>query len=409
MDKKGLRVVCKLALVLLVSTFMTLSLSGTALADKKSELEEQIRNQEAEISRAEEEKKNLKSGLTDVEKIKKELVKNKNNLSAYVKELDSQAIAIQENIDSLIQQITDKEAEIEVAKADLAAAQETEATHYSAMKARIQSLYEQGNMYYIEVLASSGSFADFLNKLDYINQISAYDNNKLEEYKGIVSYVEVCKARLEAEEEVLNATKEAAEQEQASLEELIAEKEKEIKAYETDISSKEALIREYEAEIAEQTAIIEELEEAVKQAREDLRNQRVYDGGVFCWPAPQYTRVSDEYGNRIHPITKQQQFHTGVDLAAPGGSPILAAYDGDVIQAAYNATMGNYIMIDHGDGLYTIYMHAQKLQVQKGDVVARGQQIATVGTTGRSTGNHLHFSVRLNGMYVTPWNYITKP
>lgn len=409
MDKKGLRVMCKLALVLLVSTFMTLSLSGTALADKKSELEEQIRNQEAEISRAEEEKKNLKSGLTDVEKIKKELVKNKNNLSAYVKELDAQAIAIQENIDSLIQQIADKEAEIEVARTDLAAAQETEATHYTAMKARIQSMYEQGDMYYIEVLAESGSFADFLNKLDYINQISAYDNNKLEEYKGIVAYVEVCKARLEAEEEVLSATKEVAEQEQAALEELIAEKEKEIKAYESDISKKEALIREYEAEIAEQTAIIEELEEAVKQAREDLRNQRVYDGGVFCWPAPQYTRVSDEYGNRIHPITQQPQFHTGVDLAAPGGSPILAAYDGDVIQAAYNATMGNYIMIDHGDGLYTIYMHAQKLQVKKGDVVARGQQIGTVGTTGRSTGNHLHFSVRLNGMYVTPWNYITKP
>ena len=102
-------------------------------------------------------------------------------------------------------------------------AQETEATHYTAMKARIQSMYEQGDMYYIEVLAESGSFADFLNKLDYINQISAYDNNKLEEYKGIVAYVEVGKARLEAEEEVLSATKEAAEQEQAALEELIAE------------------------------------------------------------------------------------------------------------------------------------------------------------------------------------------
>ena len=96
-------------------------------------------------------------------------------------------------------------------------------------------------------------------------------------------------------------------------------------------------------------------------------------------------------------------------MAAPGGTPILAAYDGVVVQASYNASMGNYVMIDHGSDLFTIYMHAQKLMVSAGDEVSRGEQIATVGTTGRSTGNHLHFSVRLNGSYVSPWGYISKP
>ena len=95
-------------------------------------------------------------------------------------------------------------------------------------------------------------------------------------------------------------------------------------------------------------------------------------------------------------------------MAAPSGSPILAAYDGEVVAAAYNGSMGNYVMLDHGDGLYTIYMHASALYVSKGQTVARGEKIAAVGSTGRSTGPHLHFSVRLNGSYVSPWNYLSS-
>ena len=93
---------------------------------------------------------------------------------------------------------------------------------------------------------------------------------------------------------------------------------------------------------------------------------------------------------------------------APKGTAIYAAYDGTVVAATYNSTMGNYVMIDHGSGLYTIYMHASALYVNKGDIVIRGDTIAAVGTTGRSNGNHLHFSVRLNGSYVSPWEYITR-
>ena len=93
-------------------------------------------------------------------------------------------------------------------------------------------------------------------------------------------------------------------------------------------------------------------------------------------------------------------------MAAPSGSPILAAYDGEVVAASYSATMGNYIMIDHGDGLITIYMHASALEVSQGQTVARGEEIGKVGSTGRSTGPHLHFSVRKDGSYVSPWNYL---
>ncbi|MBQ7973101.1 MAG: peptidoglycan DD-metalloendopeptidase family protein [Lachnospiraceae bacterium] len=395
--------------VLLVALFVTMSFSGSVYADKESELEEEIQQKQEEIKDAEKEKKKLENGKTDVEKLKKKLVESKNNLATYVKELDAEVLAIEEKIDSLNLQITEKEAEIDVARQDLADAEDTADTHYQAMKDRVQCLYEQGDTYYLEMLATSGSFADFINKLDYISQLSEYDNRKMTEYQSIVAYVTVCKEKLEAEEEVLSATKKAADEEQAALEELIEEKKKEITAYENDINQKSKLIAEYEAEIAEQNSIIEELEKAVEEARKELWESRVYDGGAFCWPAPKYTRISDDYGYRIHPTLGVRQFHSGVDMAAPGGSPILAAYDGRVVQAAYNASMGNYVMIDHGDNLYTIYMHAQKLMVKAGDEVVRGQQIATVGTTGRSTGNHLHFGVRLNGSYVSPWNYLNKP
>lgn len=403
------RNIIKGILFCLVLFIMILIPDSKVSANRISELEASIQEKEAAINAAEDEKKELTAGLTNVEKVKKELEKSKANLSAYVQELDNTVAEIQENIESLTNQIAEKEQQITETQAELEAAQDDEARQYEAMQNRLQSLYEQGDYYYLEMLSGSGSFADFLNKLDYIEQLSQYDNNLLIEYQGIVEYVGLCKAQLEVEQEVLNQTKEAAEAEQKAMEELIADKQAEIAAYENDISQKEALIAAYEAEIAEQTSVIEALEAAVAADRESLWGERVYNGGTFCWPAPSYTRISDDYGYRQHPILNVQQFHTGVDMASPGGTPILAAYDGMVVQASYNASMGNYVMIDHGSGLFTIYMHAQKLMVSAGEEVSRGEQIATVGTTGRSTGNHLHFGVRLNGSYVSPWGYITKP
>ena len=127
-----------------------------------------------------------------------------------------------------------------------------------------------------------------------------------------------------------------------------------------------------------------------------------YDGGTFKFPLATYTRISDDYGNRIHPTLGIEQFHNGVDFAAPKGTAIYAAYDGQVVAATYSNTMGNYVMLDHGGGLYTIYMHASALYVSKDDIVVRGETIAAVGSTGRSTGNHLHFSVRKDGAYTSP-------
>ena len=279
------------------------------------------------------------------------------------------------------------------------------------MKKRIKFIYEKGDTFYLELVMSSASFGEMLNKATYVEKISEYDATKLEEFKQTCEYIQACKEQLDAEKELLDEAKVQVEEEEANLETLISAKEGEINLKTADINNKEAAIKEYEEDLAAQTATIQALEAAVAAERAQLAEAGeaiVYDGGMFKWPAPSYTRISDDYGSRTHPILGVQQFHNGVDMAAPGGSPILAAYDGKVVASAYNASMGNYIMINHGDGLYTIYMHASALYVSTGDTVTRGQKIAAVGTTGRSTGNHLHFSVRKDGAYVSPWNYLSK-
>lgn len=397
----------KKAICLLVS--MTI-LFTYASPSRAATTNESIKQKEAEIAEAKKEVSNLKSNLTDVEKLKKELEASKSSLTAYVVELDGQLSSIQAKIEQYNTLITEKEEEIETTGKELEEAIEQQEQQYEAMKKRIKFMYEKGDTFYLELLFTSGGFADMTNKADYIEALSRYDREKLEEYAQTTELIQLCKEELEAEKEVLDEAKLAVEQEEANVNTLIAEKEAQITAVSGDISDKEAAIKEYEAMIAQENAEIAALEKAVAEEKARLAAEnaqaRIYNGGMFAFPLTSYTRISDNYGNRIHPILGTQQFHNGVDFAAPAGTPILAAYDGDVVAAAYSSSMGNYIMIDHGSGLYTIYMHASALYVSKGQTVTKGQTIAGVGTTGRSTGNHLHFSVRLNGSYVSPWNYI---
>ena len=367
-----------------------------------------IKQKEEEINRAKEEKKELQNGLTNVKELKKELENSKADLANYVTQLDADLSDIQAKINELKTLIEEKEGQIEEKTKELEDALEVQKAQYEAMKSRIKFMYEKGDMLYMELVFVADSFGEMLNKADYIEMLSSYDRKMLDEYVAYAEYVALCKEGLEEEKNVLDEARAAVEEEEAALNELISTKEQEMYKMSSDIQSKEAAIREYEAEIASQNETIKALEAAVAEERKRLAEEqgRKYDGGMFTWPAPSYTRISDEYGNRQHPILGIQQFHNGLDMAAPGGSSILAAYDGKVVAATYSNSMGNYIMIDHGDSLYTIYMHASALYVSKGAEVSKGDKIAAVGSAGRSTGNHLHFSVRLNGNYVNPWNYL---
>ncbi len=385
---------------------------ANAATSYSSVTNESIKQKQDQIKKAEEEKKKLQNSLSDVKSIKKKLEQEKSDLKNYVKQLDMELTELQENIASLNAQITEKEEEIRKTEEELKEAKQIEEAQYEAMVDRIRFMYEQGESSYIDIIFSGESISSILNAVEYMEQISAYDRKQLDEFIMNREYIELCEEQLNIEKDVLYETKAGVEEQEAAIEELIAEKEKTIRQYDTDINNKDKAIREYEADIQEQNEIVEALEAAIAEEKRKILEQQgtvlKYDGGQFKFPLATYTRLSDDYGWRIHPTLGVEKFHNGIDLAAPTGTAIYAAYDGKVVAASYSSSMGNYVMIDHGDSLYTIYMHASKLYVNNGDIVVRGETIAAVGSTGRSTGPHLHFGVRKNGEYVSPWNYLKE-
>lgn len=399
------RIIFILAVLFVCATILP---SSRVYADDTDDIQESIKEKQAQIEAAEKEKKQIQSQLSDVKKVVNDLKSTKKNLEAYVSELDNNLVDVQEKINELKGLISEKEDQILEAEADLEEAEEIRQNQYDAMKKRIKFMYEKGDNFFLDMIFASGSFAEMLNKADYAEMLSEYDSDKLQEFKETCEYIEACKEELEADKEVLDEAKAKVDEEEANLQTLIDAKEAEISSTSASISSKEAAAKEIEADLAEQTAIITALEKAVAEEKAKLGggSNLTYDGGMFKWPCPNYVRISDDYGWRTHPILGSQQFHSGLDMAAAGGSPILAAYDGEVSSTGYNSSMGNYVMINHGGGLYTIYMHCSAIYTSQGAYVARGEKIAAVGTTGRSTGNHLHFSVRLNGSYVNPWGYL---
>ncbi|WP_330587924.1 peptidoglycan DD-metalloendopeptidase family protein [Anaerocolumna sedimenticola] len=247
----------------------------------------------------------------------------------------------------------------------------------------------------------------------------------------------------------LNALKEQLTFEQDTVKKLASDKNKELAKYEASIDETQALSAEYTSKLAEQEDLIEDLleaerkrieeeerkkkeeeerkrkeeerkrqEEAAKGNNDSSQNSNTdsntdNDSGSqvkvdgFIWPCPSSTRITSTFGNREQPTEGASTYHKGIDIGASTGSSIVAAAGGSVVTAAYSVSAGNYIMIYHGDGIYTVYMHCSKLLVSVGDEVSQGQTIALVGSTGVSTGSHLHFGVSVNGTYVNPLNYVS--
>lgn len=422
-----------LSAVLLISVPAQVYATEKTTADYKEEIQkkkEQTEEQKQEMKASESKVDMMEETVAGLNSEKKELQTAKNELSATVEQLDAQLTNVQEVLTELEEDIERKTKQVENIKNRLREAEANQDEQYSSMKQRIKFMYEKGDVAYVSMVFGAQNLTEMLNKAEYIEEVSAYDRKLLDEYTETKYRVINLKDKLETEQSSLLETQEQAEIQEQQMTRLIDQKNGEIEKFESEISTKEDAIKEYEAMIASQNATIAALEASILKAEKEAAalekeleesglsdndigstpskpatTQPVYSG-PFCMPAPSYTRVSDDYGNRIHPILGVQKFHNGIDFAAPGGSPILAAQSGTVIAAAYSSTMGNYIMINHGGGLITIYMHASALYVSSGQTVTKGQKIAAVGTTGRSTGNHLHFSVRLNGSYVSPWSYL---
>ena len=411
LGKKSLFCLLGLCIALILAVSGLLAKGEPVMAGSFSDItSDSIEAKKDEIADATKEQNNIKNSISDMQAIMSGLTAKKSDLNKYIAGIDNTMNTLQGKISSYEKLISQKEEEIRVKQQELADAEMKEAEQYDSMQKRIQYLYENGNANYLEAILQANSFSGMLNRAEYVEQLAAYDNQMLHEYIMHREYIALCKESVEQEKLTLSESKAAVESEKANLKTVRDQKKKDLAAYEEDIALTKATIQELEADLKYQTDLIASLEkEITDEQREILKANGVtlgYDGSGFANPAPKYTVISSPFGWRKDPFTGLKAYHNGIDMAAAEGTPIVAAYTGIVGEATYNASMGNYIYLEHGDGLRTIYLHASKLYVKKDDIVIKGEVIGEVGSTGRSTGPHLHFSVRLNGEYVSPWNYL---
>lgn len=352
--------------------------------------------------------KDIKSDISDVKKKISDLKNSKSNLETYISKLDTEANDLAKQIDRLNGDIAAKKEEITAAEGELEEAVETAAQQYEDMKKRIQYLYENGNPSYLELLLTSESMADFLNKSSYAEQMTAYDRNMLEEYIAQKQAVEEKKKELESEKEELDAMAGAASEQKKTVDALIKTKTAQIQSYQDQIDSESSNAEEYKADLAKQQKLLDQIEQQIAAAAAANAQASDGDGGAsgFVWPCPSSRRITSGFGNRAQPTAGASTNHKGIDIGASYGASIVAAASGRVTTAAYSSSAGNYIVISHGNSLSTVYMHCSALYVSAGQTVSAGQAIAAVGSTGYSTGNHLHFGVIKNGSYVNPTAYV---
>lgn len=390
-----------MGLVCLLCTGLTFPV----LADKSDLSEAQDKK-----TALEEERKKTEEALQGLETLK-------GNTAAYVQELDSSLTQVNQELEKLNSDISAKEEQIEITKNELEQARAVEKDQYESMKLRIKYMYERGYTSFVDLLLEAESLSDMFNRAEYISQISGYDRNMLDQYADTCTRISEDEEKLEKEHGELTALQEQTEAKQASVEQLLTAKQTELAQYENQIAEAEGQLSQYEKDIQEQEESIRKIEEEIQRQEEEARKKAEAAGQSykttsigdisFIWPCPASSRITSGFGGRSAPTEGASTNHQGIDIGAPTGSNILAAASGDVVVSTYSASAGNYVMINHGGGVYTVYMHASSLLVSAGEHVDQGQVIAKVGSTGYSTGPHLHFGVRLNGTYVDPRNYVS--
>lgn len=358
------------------------------------------------LQEAQDEKAQLEKALKEAQSTIEDLRDSKGDIESKVTELNQQLIDISARITDLENQLTAKSEDIQETKDELAGAKEREAQQYADMKVRIQFMYENGQTSYLEALLSSRNISEFLNSADYIAQIQSYDRQKLTKYQDTVESIVNLEAQLEQEYTDLEALKSTVESNKATVAAMMRQKESELADISGDIEDAQSDADYYAAEIQAQEELIAAIKRAEAEKAAAGVEEHPYTGGAFRWPCPSSTRVTSDYGTRVSPMSGASSNHKGIDIGASAGADIIAAADGTVTAASYSSAAGNYVMIDHGGGLYTVYMHASSLLVSPGQTVSAGDVIAKVGSTGISTGSHLHFGVSLNGSYVSPWSYL---
>ena len=399
-----------MALVMLLGLIATFI--PTAHAASSSELKVQLDALKEEKAAIDAQIQEIKGQITENNDEMKEMVAQKDLIDQEIFLLYQQETNINDQIATYSLLIADKQEQLTDAETKFADLTEKN-------KERIQAMEEEGEISYWSVLFQANSFSDLLDRFHMVQEIAAADKRRLAELDAAAKTVEEAKASLETEKVSLEGVKEELALTQTQLEE---------KRTEAD-----ALLAELVAKGMEYEDMMEQSEdEQTKLAQEIANKKDEYDkakyqewlatseppaytsGGTasnnvdgVSWKVPiSYTAFTSSFGWRTHPISGTRKFHYGVDLAAPTGTPIYATRGGTVSVASYNGSAGYYVQIDHGDGYRSTYMHMTRYIVSSGQNVAQGQVIGYCGSTGGSTGPHLHFGISYNGSYVNPANYI---
>ena len=347
----------------------------------------------------------LKSSIDSVKEDIDDLTIEKNGIQNYIKSLDGQINILTNEILDFERKIEEKITSIEETKISLEQAKIDCEQQYEAMKLRIRYMYENGKSNIVEMFIGSRSMADMLKQATFMEAVYNYDRNMLDEYIAIKDEIAMKETVLEAELNDLELMQAELAVQKDKMDNIINIKKGELTVKASEINDALVDQKEYKEQLEQQEKLLNEIEDQIAKAA----NPDQYTGTItgFIWPCPDYTRITDYFGPRPQPVPGASTNHKGVDLAAPYGSVILASASGTVTISTHSNSAGNYIVIAHGNGMSTVYMHCSSLLVSVGDNVEQGEVIAKVGSTGYSSGNHLHFGVIKNSTYVDPLGYIS--
>ncbi|MGM9625573.1 MAG: peptidoglycan DD-metalloendopeptidase family protein [Eubacteriales bacterium] len=291
---------------------------------------------------------------------------------------------------------------------------------YDLFVQRIRINYEDSYTSYLEIVLSSDSFSDLLYRVDIVASLLDYDKRVLkaldqskQDLIALMNDYQTLQYSAQQTLEKLSADMPVLEEKRKQNEELIAQLEEDFLTLKNNKEATEEQKKKIEEQIkykeAQVAAAEAEIDRKIKEAEEKERLAN-YVGGALGWPVDiKYNTISSGFSSRVNPIYGYYESHNGIDIPVPYGSAVYAANAGTVIVAEYHYSYGYYVVIDHGGGISTLYAHNSKLLVSVGDQVTKGQQIAKAGSTGASTGNHCHFTVRENGVAVNPLNYVVQP
>ncbi len=373
----------KAVAVVLLSAF-TVTCTVPAFATEVDNLQ----NQQQQINA---EKAGVQSQIKEIKREKTARVQELNKLNS---ELNS----VQQALDTINAEIASTEEQIAFTEMEINNKQRDYDGRMAIFNLRLKEMYQYGEVNFLEVLLQSSSLSDFLTRFEYLKYIANNDKKLLDEVTVLKNGLEEQKKSLDSMKVSLEANKKNQMTKSAELATASQAQQQLVNQINSDLNAQFEILEDLEAEskaIASQIAAIQAKNKGITSAP-----------GAYLWPAPSSRIVTSEYGYRIHPIQGTKKLHTGMDIGAKSGSNVIASAGGTVIMSQYYGGYGNCIIIDHGGGVSTLYAHMSKLIAKNGQYVNAGDVIGLVGSTGNSTGPHLHFEVRINGNTQNPRNYL---